>query len=463
MVISIDPGQVRGPVPTLRGVYLGDSPQRFAEEDVARLKEEVGVTCIRFGMEPRQLSNENEEVYHEAGFQYVVLILDWCEKYDIHCILDLHNALGRLGGGDSRLWREKYFQDRFVALWKQLAQRFMDHPAVAAYELINEPEPPDRDFDVWNKLYQRTAKEIRQIDPYRTIIINSIGYARPQNFSGLELSGDPNTVYSFHNYQPGPYHCQKRKWIKDQSTYYYPGYIPHKRPENPLDFDMAHLDPGEAKFWNRQQLIDEWKDVFEFRDYHNVPIFCGEFGCVSDVPEMTDMIYLMDEISIFHEEGIHWTLYNTMYRTDDPYWKDHFDCGIYIYYSPESKLYRFSRKIELMEFFCRTEGDVLKLSQPEDEWVGLYGVRHLDGSLAILVSNKDRSVTKEVRLSISNLPPRWSAILKTMTKGDEDFIYQGHRTLNEGELGLTLQPLSLALITVPGSGQHTWMFAADEK
>ena len=83
MVISIDPGQVRGPVPTLRGVYLGDSPQRFTEEDVARLKEEVGVTCMRFGMEPRQLSDENEEVYHEAGFQYVGLILDWCKKYGV--------------------------------------------------------------------------------------------------------------------------------------------------------------------------------------------------------------------------------------------------------------------------------------------------------------------------------------------------------------------------------------------
>jgi hypothetical protein len=202
--------------------------------------------------------------------------------------------------------------------------------------------------------------------------------------------------------------------------------------------------------------------VFEFRDRHNVPLFCGEFGCVSDVPEMTDMIYLMDEISIFHEEGIHWTLYNTMYRTDDPYWKDHFDCGIYIYYSPESRLCRFSRKIALMEFFCRNEGDVLKLSQPEDEWVTVYGVRRPDGSLAILLSNKDRNVTKEVKLSISNLPPRWSATLKTVSKGDEDFIYQGNRTVNEGELSLALQPLSLFLIAVPGSGQHTWMFA-DEK
>jgi len=459
MTIDIDPKKVRRTAPTMRGVYLGDSPQPFVEEDVARLKEEVGVTCIRFGMEPRRLSDEKEEIYHEKGFHYVKSVLDWCEKYDIHCVLDLHNALGRLGGGDSRLWKQKYFQDRFVALWEQLVRRFTDHPAVAAYELINEPEPPDQDFAVWNQLHQRTVEAVRQIDTYRTIIVNSIGYARPQNFSGLELTGDPNTVYSFHNYQPGPYHCQKRRQLKDQSTYYYPGYIPNKRPENPLDFDMAHVDPGEAKFWNRQQLMDEWQDVFAFRDRHNVPIFCGEFGCVSDVPEMTGIMYLMDEISIFQEEGMHWTLYNTMYRTDDPYWKEHFDCGIYIYYSPEKKLYRFGRKIALMEFFCRTEGEILELSQPEDEWIGIYGIKRPDGSLAVLLSNKDRRTDKSLELSIGDVPPGWSVTMRTMSPGDEGFVHQGHRTLSAGRLKLNLPPLSLALITIPAPHQRAWMFS----
>ena len=37
MLISVDPKQIRGPMPNLRGVYLGDTPQQFAEDDVARL------------------------------------------------------------------------------------------------------------------------------------------------------------------------------------------------------------------------------------------------------------------------------------------------------------------------------------------------------------------------------------------------------------------------------------------
>jgi len=60
-----------------------------------------------------------------------------------------------------------------------------------------------------------------------------------------------------------------------------------------------------------------------------------------------------------------------MHRTADAYWRDHFDCGLYIYNTPEQRRYRYERRIALLGFFCRTEGEVLLLSQPEDTWVGL--------------------------------------------------------------------------------------------
>ena len=101
---------------------------------------------------------------------------------------------------------------------------------------------------------------------------------------------------------------------------------------------------------------------------------------------------------------------------------------------------------------------MLKVSQPADEWVGVYGVRRPDSSLAVLVSNKDRQAIKDIRLSIRGLPTQWTATLRTMATGDEGFIYQGHRVLSAGELSLTLQPLSLILLTVPDPGQHVWMF-----
>jgi len=401
-------------------------------------------------MEPLGLSTEGAPVYHEAGFAYVSSMLDWCGKYDVACILDLHNALGRLYGGDSRLWTQEHFQDRFVALWEELARRFRDHSAVAAYELLNEPEPPNDDCAVWNQLHRRTTEVVRRIDPDRTIVLDSVKYANPHCFSGLELSGDPNTVYSFHNYQPGPYHCQQRRELADQSTYYYPGFIPRKPPEDPQDFDLAHSGTAEGKFWNRFQIMEEWREVLAFRERNNVSLFCGEFGCVSDVPEMTDMVYLMDQISIFHEQGIDWTLYNAMFRTSDRYWQTHFDCCLYIDYSPEGRLYRFQRKIDLLRFFCETDGDVLQLHQPDDEWVGIYGVRRPNAGLALMVSNKHREADRLVTLSVWGLPDRWTATVQTMERGDGRFVSRPELEFVAGRADLRLPPLSLALISSGG-------------
>jgi len=458
--ITIDRSKVRGPVPTLRGTYVGDSPEPIREEIIACLKEDLGLTCIRNGFHARLLSDEQEEVYHEDGFHRLQQMLDWCEKYDVHCIMDLHNALGRRGGGDSRLWRQSYFQDRFVRLWEEIVRRFQDHPSVVAWEIINEPEPPDQDFEVWNRLYQRTVEAIRALDPHHAIIVDSIGYAKPQNFSGLAKSGDDKIVYSFHNYQPGPYHCQKRRQLTDQSTYYYPGFIPHRQPAEgqALDFDMVHYEPSEGKVWNRQNLIEEFKEVYAFRDRYRTPIFCGEFGCVSDVPEMTDAVYLMDEISIFQEQGFHWTLYNTLYRTSEAYWRTHFDCGLYIDYTPEDRILRFERKIDLMSFFCRTEGLVLEVNQPQDAMVGLYAVRRPDESLAILMSNKDRVDSRDVSLNIKALPPRWAAALRTMGVGDPGFVVQSDRRVKNGALDLHLPPLTLALVALAAPPKTTWQF-----
>jgi hypothetical protein len=60
MPIAVDPTRTRGPVPALRGVHVGDSPEPFIEEDVARLKAELGATCVRYGVEARTLSDEQD-------------------------------------------------------------------------------------------------------------------------------------------------------------------------------------------------------------------------------------------------------------------------------------------------------------------------------------------------------------------------------------------------------------------
>jgi hypothetical protein len=42
---------------------------------------------------------------------------------------------------DDRLWSERRYWDQAAACWRDLAGALRDHPAIAAYNLLNEPVP----------------------------------------------------------------------------------------------------------------------------------------------------------------------------------------------------------------------------------------------------------------------------------------------------------------------------------
>jgi len=440
VTVRVDWGKVLGPVPALRGVHMAPLKGEYEEEDVARLKE-MGVTGVRFGFSGLLLEEENKPgQYREDGFRYLDRFVGWCENYGIVAILDMHHAVGRRKGEDTRIWKHyfgskdpKEYQDRFVNLWREIAGRFAHRKGVAAYELLNEPNPPDNDFEVWNKLAKRATAAIRKVDRTHPVIVDSIGYANPGKFSGLKATGDGNTIYSFHSYEPGPYHEQKRPWSfrVDGETYYYPGMV-------------------KGKYWNRRQLRAAFEPAVDFARRHGVELFCGEFGCVSDCPPMTDMIYLMDQISLFHELGIGWTLFNYIRRESKPYWKSHFDCNLFIYYIPEERLYRFERKINLIRFFLEKDGDVLAVCQPADEDVTCYGIREPAGNISLLISNKDRRKDKAIRLEITGLDGRLKGSVSRMDAGTEDFEPAGQLSLDKGQAELCLPKLSIIRVDLEG-------------
>ncbi len=414
----------------------------YQEQDVLRLKE-VGATCVRFGFSGLLLEKEDRPgEYDEAGFQYLDRFIRWCETHAIAAILDMHQAIGRRKWEDARIWKHyfgspdpKEYQDRFVNLWREIARRFALRKGVAAYELLNEPNPPEDDFDVWNELAHRTTAAIREVDKTHPIIVDSIGCANPAKFRGLKPTGDAQAIYSFHNYEPRDYHQQKRPWSfsVDGETYYYPGVI-------------------NGKYWNRRQLRAVLDPPVEFAKRHGSPLFCGEFGCVSDCPLMTDMIYLMDEISLFHELGIGWTMFGYLRRESKPYWKTHFDCNLFIYFEPEEKLYRFDRKINLLRFFLETRGYVLDLDQPEDDDVTFYGVKEPSGTISLLISNKDREKAKRVRIEAEGLNPDTKGLVSVMTVEYDDFEPAGDISLEGAASELALPALSITKLVL--TGQH---------
>jgi aryl-phospho-beta-D-glucosidase BglC (GH1 family) len=301
----------------------------LAEEDIAFIKK-TSSNVVRLPLNYRHFETDLEPFkYLETGFARLNQVVDWCAKYEIYVILDLHAVQGFQNtdwhcDNSSRhtfFWHNRQFQDRFVALWEEFARRYKNNAAIAGYNIMNEPlcnaqfgRFTDRytaDWDNMNAIYRRVVAAIRAIDPNHIIFLEGDYFS--DLFDGLEKPLVPNLVYSSHNYNastsgPGPY----------------PGVI-----------------HGEQWDHNRQVEILLTRQGTQFTQKHRVPLWAGEFGAKYNGPK-EELLYRLramdDQIGVFEENGVHWTSWT--YK----------DLGImgWVWLHPESEyMQRISRIIDL--------------------------------------------------------------------------------------------------------------------
>jgi hypothetical protein len=141
--------------------------------------------------------------------------LDWvvaeAARRGLYVVLDLHAAPGganpaHFGGqaGSNRLWTDPTAQQMTERLWRAVAARYAVQPAVAGYDLLNEPLAADagpedeRQLRVKYDLVDRLVRAVRDVDPDHTIFIPafpSLGVAPPPARYGWT-----NVVYETHHF-----------------------------------------------------------------------------------------------------------------------------------------------------------------------------------------------------------------------------------------------------------------------
>lgn len=156
----------------------------------------------------------------EDGFRRTDALLAWAKANDMYLILDLHAAPGGQGNdinisdrdpAKPSFWEDPANQDKAIALWVKLAERYKDEPNLGAYDIINEPNwgfadkadkngcaekgnAPLREFLV------RATRAIREVDKRHIVIVE--GNCWGNNYAGVFDQGawDDNMVVSFHRY-----------------------------------------------------------------------------------------------------------------------------------------------------------------------------------------------------------------------------------------------------------------------
>ena len=181
----------------------------ITEADIKRVAE-LGFNSVRPALNSRLFLTEGENpVYVEEGFQLIDSLVSWCKKHKIYVIIDMHGAPGGQTGANiddspndiPELFIDKKYEDQLVNLWVKIANRYKDEPTVAAYDLLNEPLPKATGADLKYKhllvpLYQRITSEIRKVDQKHMITLE--GFDWSNDWSLFDKPFDTNIFYQFH-------------------------------------------------------------------------------------------------------------------------------------------------------------------------------------------------------------------------------------------------------------------------
>ncbi|MBR5080050.1 MAG: cellulase family glycosylhydrolase [Victivallales bacterium] len=265
------------------------SPETTIQKDLPDLKS-WGANLIRWQLIRQWHARNNNQDPEEylgwvnARIPEVKQVLDKCQELGIKVVLDLHVAPGgRADSGHMNMFQKKLFADTFEQAWINLSTAVKGHPALYAYDLINEPsQPAKKQMIDYLSLQYRVAKTVRGIDPDTPIIIESNGWDSPTDFAYLTPLPMKDIIYQAHMYNPGAYTHQgisnRTKGVKY---------------------------PDDSKKWNKETMRKHLQPVRDFELKHGAKIYFGEFSAARWAEGAE--IYLQDVIDIFEEYGWDWS------------------------------------------------------------------------------------------------------------------------------------------------------------
>ena len=290
-----------------RGVNFGnmlDAPRegdwsRWArDEDIDRVAE-AGFATIRL---PVRFSNHAETAppyrLDPDFLAHIDHIVDRAVADHLNIIVDLHayrQIYGeRVDPHESEVEPDRV-EERFVALWAQLADHFRDRPKQVLYELLNEPHgtlTPER----WNALIRRTLPVIRARDPRRMVIVGPAHANIAEDLVKLELPADPGLIVTIHDYQPFDFTHQGATWT-----------------EHPFPVGVRCCDPGQTV-----RLLKQLDIATLWGKQHSRPIYLGEFGSIDRADMESRVAYTRAIRDAAEQRGMSWA-----------YWE--YDAGFGLY------------------------------------------------------------------------------------------------------------------------------------
>jgi hypothetical protein len=187
------------------------------------------------------------------------------------------NNIDQTLGRKQEFVRENYaeFMGLISAHYEKIARQLAARPFWAvAYDLINEPF--DHKHERYNPAMKELTRRVRAIDKTHLCYVEPCeAWGAIQQLRLIEPTGDPLTVYSFHDYN-FRLHKAEDRWPT-------------------LDRDIT-------------SIYRMWLPAIEFQIKHGVCMHCGEFGghahptdeSVAQLTLMNDFFRIFDQFGMHH-------------------------------------------------------------------------------------------------------------------------------------------------------------------
>ena len=181
--------------------------------------------------------------------------IDWvvaeAKTHKLHVILDFQNY------DELHSYPEKN-EDRFVGIWREVAEHYRNAPPSVLFELLNEPHD-HLDAAKWNGLIVRALAVIRPTNPNRLVVVGPVSWNKVSSLPQLVLpAGDRFLVPTVHYYDPMTFTHQGAPWEKTSQTW------------------LGNQWLGTAA---EKQVVDhDFDAAVAWASAHHRPMFLGEFG-----------------------------------------------------------------------------------------------------------------------------------------------------------------------------------------
>lgn len=264
---------------------------------------------------------------------------------------------------DDRLWSHTKYVTQSAQFWQDLAKRLHNHPAIIAYNVINEPVPERKGGGVenasvahtmaWHRkhkntprdlqwVYTQIIKAIRTVDTHTPIMVESGWYANPISYASWDSAlPDDKVIYGFHMYEPYKATSTPNRKRKKQGrpVLRYPGVK--------TEYMGHHVQ------WNKAIIAQHIKHAFTWAKHHNIPynrMVMSEFGCIRDWVDCG--AYLNDVLDSVNAYKAHWAWYT--FRPDEWDAMDYelptdFPMGHYYWFIEDGRYHKLPRNGKLIK------------------------------------------------------------------------------------------------------------------